>query len=92
MKINKEIFKESALSLHFALNDHELDVLHAESENLLTALEGLANFNTNAVEPMHYSIPYSFSTLREDKAIKIYDSANYLKNAKNRFGKYIVVK
>jgi aspartyl/glutamyl-tRNA(Asn/Gln) amidotransferase C subunit len=92
MKINKESFKELALSLHFQLNDNQLQKLYEESEQLLTALENLDNLDVSNITPMHYPISHSFSSLREDESIKNHDAHNYLKNAKNHHGKYIVVK
>jgi aspartyl/glutamyl-tRNA(Asn/Gln) amidotransferase C subunit len=92
MKINKEIFKQSALSLHIELSETLLQKMCKDSETLLTSLENLLTLNIDDVKPMHYPINKSFNTLREDEAIKIYDSNNYLKNAKHRQGKYVVVK
>jgi aspartyl/glutamyl-tRNA(Asn/Gln) amidotransferase C subunit len=92
MKINKDAFKELALTLHFELQEHELEKLYVESESLLSSLENLANLNVDNIPPMHYPISHSFNTLREDQALKIHDSDNYLKNAKHHLGKYILVK
>ncbi|MDR0674875.1 MAG: hypothetical protein LBF36_01245 [Mycoplasmataceae bacterium] len=92
MKINKEIFQEAALSLYFVLDEPQLERLYIESTQLFTSLENLNNLNVDNVSPMHYPFSHSFSALREDKVVKIYDTDNYLKNAKHHQGKYIVVK
>jgi aspartyl/glutamyl-tRNA(Asn/Gln) amidotransferase C subunit len=92
MKITKEELKSLATSLYFELDDIELQKLYSESELLLTSLERLSYFEVDNLNPMHYPIENSHHSLREDEPIKTENPNEYLKNAKNRKGKYVVVK
>ncbi|MDR3257427.1 MAG: hypothetical protein LBT17_01375 [Mycoplasmataceae bacterium] len=92
MKITKEELKLLATSLYFELDDVELQKLYNESEFLLTSLERLSYFDVDNLEPMYYPNNNSHHSLRDDEPIKIENPDMYLKNAKNRKGKYVVVK
>ncbi|MDR3330342.1 MAG: hypothetical protein LBS76_03615 [Mycoplasmataceae bacterium] len=92
MKINKEELKNLALSLHFQLDDEQLEKLYEESDVLLTSLEKLSDFNVDNLEPMYYPINHTHHTLREDKPIAVQNPDSYLSGAQNRKGKYVVVK
>jgi aspartyl/glutamyl-tRNA(Asn/Gln) amidotransferase C subunit len=92
MKINKEALRELALSLHFELDEIQLQKLFHESEFLLTSLEELDNLNVDVLSPMHYPINRSCNTLRADEPKACKNPEEYLQNVKKRFGKYVVVK
>ncbi|MDR1234490.1 MAG: hypothetical protein LBJ97_00190 [Mycoplasmataceae bacterium] len=92
MKIDKREFKELAASLHFTMDNVQLDKLYQESEFLLTALENLSSLKVDDLTPMHYPFSASSHLLRDDVAIEIKEPEKYLNNAKNRFDKYVVVK
>jgi aspartyl/glutamyl-tRNA(Asn/Gln) amidotransferase C subunit len=92
MKIDIKELKTLGLSLHFEMDDQQLEKLHAESEFLLTSLQNLNNLQVEGFAPLHYPFKNSLHSLREDIAIKNIDSKKFLKNAKQLQGSYVVVK
>ncbi|MDR0739551.1 MAG: hypothetical protein LBF00_01525 [Mycoplasmataceae bacterium] len=92
MKIDIKELKALGLSLHFEMDNQQLEKLHKESEDLLTALDSLSNLDVGAFAPMHYPFKNSSNSLREDVASQNNDPKKFLKNAKDVNGKYVVVK
>ncbi|MDR1991488.1 MAG: hypothetical protein LBP70_02060 [Mycoplasmataceae bacterium] len=92
MKIDKKELENLAISLHFKLDNNQLNCLYKESEDLLNDLEHLDTLQVGNLQPMHYPINHSMNTLREDIAVKVNSPEDYLKNAKHSIGKYVITK
>ncbi len=91
-KITKEQIKEIAHNHYFDIDDQLLNVIYSDYLKFINELSVYDNFNLNDVLPTDYCVEQSCSSLREDTPVIQKNPEEFIKNAKNKFGKYIVVK
>jgi len=92
-KVSIEELQKLALSQYFQLDDQQLIELQNEFNSLMFDLNDLDTLEVDDLLPTDFCCTHSFNELREDEIQN--DSNNpdeILKNAKHRYGRFVVVK
>jgi aspartyl/glutamyl-tRNA(Asn/Gln) amidotransferase C subunit len=92
MITNKELLASLSKSLHFELSENELSALFNEFNSLINDFGAINKLNVEHLEPTHFCVKQSYSSLREDVPVATKNPEEIIKNAPNKRDGYIVVK